>query len=237
MGYGLGMGLGVHRPVLGGAAAWTPNDIPNIYAWWKGDAGVTTDVDGVASMVDQTGNGHTLEQNTGSKKPGTSTKSGLTTILHDGIDDELTVDFGEVLTQPITLFFVARLVTVGGSVEVMLDGFNDASNRLVLWKDTTGADKIEVSAGSSKNLHNPDTSWHVYTLVFNGASSRHRENTNEITDNAGSRGLDGLTVGDQYLSTAPSDVEWGELGVVNGAISVEDQTLLESYNNGRWVVY
>ncbi len=83
-------------------------------------------------------------------------------------------------------------------------------------------------------VHATDTNWHYYTLVYDGASSRFRENGNEATGNPGADSLDGLVVAASNAGALPGEIDVADLVVLSDGISVADQTSWENYAVSRY---
>lgn len=110
---GLGLGLTVQTPFMGGGGGFSPADESGLAVWFDATVGTTTDEDGVNSFVSQDTNAWEVVQVTGAKKPelAVAYQNGLDAILFDGVDDSLRkVEPGDVLidADAFTLFIAFK---------------------------------------------------------------------------------------------------------------------------------
>jgi hypothetical protein len=160
----------------GGGAAFSPLALPNLAAWYRADRGVTLNGSTVSAWADQSGNGRTLSQGTGSAQP-TFTASGIgsqAALSFDGGDymDCAAATFGAALTQPTTIYLVGY--TAQDATRVLIDGTGAiAANRNAIYvvSNFPGAG-VNIFAGSAVGAASVlPASANAWCGIFNGASS------------------------------------------------------------------
>jgi hypothetical protein len=128
--------------------------------------------------------------------------------------------FGETLSQPITMFVLSKI----SSVQFIIDG-DDAVNRNAFFKN---AEKWSLFAGSVLENGGIDSDTNVFTLIFNGASSKIYQNgTLQITGDTGANDMDGITIFARNTLASISTGSLAEAAVVNALATASqiNQTL------------
>lgn len=145
----------------------------------------------------------------------------------DGVDDFLkSALLGSPLSQPTTIFAVAKNTDTLGSNRQIISGQTDLT-RQVVYNDG-GNDSIY--AGSVLGAAGTVEEWHVWTAIFDGASSILRiDGVQVAAGNAGAQGLDGFVLGSNFDSTGNF---WAgaiiALCVLNEIPSLDNIELIES---------
>jgi hypothetical protein len=213
----------------------------NAFAWYKADAGTSSVVDNTAlsQWDDQSGNARHLTQGTGGLQPTYQTNelNGLPVVRFDG-GDGLSATF-TTLAQPGTVFLVARNSNPASSTFTMFIDAADvgATNRWVIGTSGTGAD-WQFYAGTAVQTGTPDTDYHLFTAVFDGASSYGRlDRVALFTSGLGSMSLgSGLRVGYNYNASGDFIVgDIAELVVYDSALSSGDRDDVESALTAKWL--
>ncbi len=189
------------------AAPIVPTDIANLYAWYKGDAGITNtsgsgspaNDDAVAWWGDSSGNGRHLRTN---NVHGTTPlfKSAATIGKSQGgiqfatSTNQLKVGFTAL---PDTTIFVVWRNASGGTYKITMDGTNAAAVQELYKRNT---DVFGMYSGTEQTasgaLVNP--SWNKLCGVFNSAGNDSMYTNGVVVStslSAGNQSLDGLTVG------------------------------------------
>lgn len=202
----------------GAAAAWTPDsptddggvsphtyfDLVNgLYQDSAKTTAVASDGDVVGAEENQGSDTYDVVQATTANKPlyKTGILNGEPMLLFDGVDDYLAGAFaGGLISQPITAFVVAQLASgrVNNNAGYNIIDGDDTTNRLVIFKGATGSpDTWEIFAGSTLvGSVAVDANAHILCAIFNGASSELIvDGASHATGNAGTKGIDGLSVG------------------------------------------
>lgn len=231
------------RRLLGGATAGSPADLSNLVLWLDAsdsstlysNAGKTVNTAAggdVYVWADKSGQGNDVSQAATGKYPlrQVGVQNGQDVVRLDGTDDFLQGALANVLTQPFTVWLVAKLTITGISNYVAIDS-DDTSNRMLIreknnWSMNAGA---EVSGGT------PDTSWHLFRADYNGADSvLWVDGVPVASGNAGSDTPDGITIG----ANANGSSNWpGDMALVvvqNGAATSDDVAIMNSYASSYW---
>lgn len=111
--------------------------------------------------------------------------------------------------QPAHVFLVAKYLTAPASGDTLIDG--GVANGLRLYNNSG---KYSLFAGAGLDAaQSVDTGWHLFEIVFNGASSSIRvDNNAAATGNAGATNPAGLIIGVAGdLGTGPSDARFAAL--------------------------
>lgn len=210
-------------PKRSSGGSLTPDQIAGLQLWYAANA-ITGKVDGDAltSWTDAGSQGKNLAEATNPPSYRTNVINSLPVVRFDGTNDTLTAASITAIAQPLTVFMVVK------SNNLSKDRYWDTriTGRTLFGNDTSG---YELYAGSSVLTGGSrDTSFHIFTVVYNGASSiARRDGTSIITGNPGAGsmtpefvvGSDGL--GGDFLS---GDV--AECGVYNVSLSTANHNAL-----------
>jgi hypothetical protein len=121
----------------------------------------------------------------------TGVLNSLPTIRFIGTTDALLTSVAQA--QPNVVFVVGQANTTGVNSR-FYDGIG-GTNRQIAFVNATGP-VWSLFAGLTVSSGTPNTSWHVLTAIFNGASSFLRvDGTQVIADNPSTKGVDGFTIG------------------------------------------
>lgn len=242
------------RRTGGRAVPFLPTDIAGLQLWLDAndpatlfqDAAKTTaagDGDVVGAWADKSGQGNDATQATTSKKTSyhTGILNGKPVVRFDGTDDRLTkIPWnGGNVTQPVSIFIAFQLIALAAAEGILVDG-DDTTRRNMVFKNTPANNYWAYNAGSSvASTEAADTSTHIISAIFNGASSVLRIDGVQIAaGDPGAQITGGITIGgfvdDSRFS---SNVNMGEI------IEYEDTTItgdeisqIESYLATRWGV-
>lgn len=95
---------------LPAVSVFSPSDLPNLEAWYKADAGITTVSSAVSVWADQSGNGRDMTQGTAANRPayGSETLNGIDVLTFDGSDwiNSAGVSSHNFLHQGDSTFFI-----------------------------------------------------------------------------------------------------------------------------------
>jgi hypothetical protein len=223
-------GAGVRRGAraAAGAGTWTPAQYAGLIAWYLDTyaAGVRTDV---------SGNGRTVSQASSGSRPTQVSRAGQLALLYDGSNDFLQGAWGALFPQPLTIYAVMEPTSLAAT-HVLVDG-DDVSNRCI--QMTVAGPQWRLSAPTDMTDGVPTAAIHATCAIFDGASSRlyvddFRDGQHVLTGNVGANGLDGLTVGANFLGGAPyAGYEW-ELVAIAGAHSAADRARFAAWASARY---
>jgi len=195
---------------------FNPMSVSGMAAWWaaRKETGFSNN-DAVGTVTDWTGNGLTLTQSTGSKKPLflTAQKNGQPAFAADGVDDFFTGgDILDIGTGSIHFFFVAKFDSVAALSAIAAKALAaGAAARYSIYQNTSAGDWEGFVADSTGVVRSvaggsPDTAWHLFELVVD------RDLTRLETF------VDGVSVG-------------SDSSVAAGNIAATYRFLLFAYNN------
>jgi len=232
--------LGVGK---GQGAAWTPASPTSgggvsPHVWYDADQ-ITglSDGDAVATWPDIGPNGDDVTQGTPAARPlyKTSILNGKPVVRFDGSDDYLqgALTNAGATTQPATIFAVAQLdatVLDDGATRPIIDG-DDSGHRTLLYKSgIPSPDSWGIYAGTALYGSAGDSDTNIWCALFNGASSQFWLNgISEASGDAGSRALDGITIGALYDGARPWKGDIAEIIVYDAGLSNADKNEVGSY--------
>ena len=141
--------------------------------------------------------------------------NGHNVVKFDPIDGNRGTSQTPTINQPSTTYIVFKQITWGSNLYIF-DGYS-ANTRILL--QLTSTPNLGINAGTSLNS-NPDLALDTYgiiTVVFNGANSQIRTNTNAAaTGNAGTTNSAGITLGGRGGTGYNSDIEVAYLVIRSG---------------------
>lgn len=234
-----------------GGAAFSPTDISGLALWldasdattlFQDSAGTTpatANNDVIGRWADKSGNSKHATQATTASKPllKTETLNGRSTLYWAGTDDFLSTATLGPITQPNTVFVVAKGTGTGN--QVIVDGDGDGTTRhQLLYRTTTGY--LQQFAG---NIINATTdlrgAFKVFSAVFNGASSSARVNgAAHLTGNPGAQAFGAVYIGrDGAAGGALLIGNIAEIIVYDALLDAGQIAQVESYLNAKWSVY
>lgn len=169
----------------------------------------------VRTWYDQSGNGRDATQTTTANQPQIVSSGSLVlqnskpTLDFDGSNDRL-INSALSLSQPETVFVVARRDVAGSAADVVFDSYNNSrhafvnlgtsetpNNRWVIDAGGSSPQPIVAAAFDNANLN-------LFTLLYNGSSSAIFINgAQSVSGNAGTSGFSGLSIGDLRGNPSP----------------------------------
>lgn len=173
----------------------------------------------------------------------TAEQNGLNVLSFDGVDDTMiTSAFDANLTQPCVIFFVFKLGTAAVTQRAFSSRVDEGGDRNMVRFDS--APSYQGYGGSAFvniwTATDPNTSWHIMSVEFNGTDTKARVDGGTEEDNnpaLGTTGIySGLSVsGDYDGSVNPCQIMVGEILMYSGTIA--DKTDYFNYLNDKWAVY
>lgn len=233
------------------AAAFVPTDIADLRLWVESDmgtfqdrtgAGATTPADDngepVGTWQDQSGSGaHLIQITDDSYRPTLVTGGTLPVVRFDGVDNWLKATVSTA--QPYTLFVVVQLLARTGLATIFDSTAIFAWDKGEMRVNDSDTTKWDIYGGAflTQTLPNDTTNLHLYTTVFNGASSLVRDNGVQFaTGNVGAGEGTEFEIGAQGAGRY-ANVDFGAVLLYGGALAAGDITSVETYLNGRHGVY
>ena len=235
-------------PVLFGSRTFLPQNVATVLKWldptrglYQDAAGTTpapSDTNSVGLWQDQSGNGKHASQTQVSapdKRP--ILKLGiapLPMIRFDGVDDFLTSVLSG-LAQPFTVFMVVKNLNLAPAAD---QNFYRGSSGAVFYTNHGDSDKLTMFGGSVLGSSAPSSGAHVYTQIWNGASSAaYGDGTLLFSGNAGASGIVGaLNIGAGTSGGSNTAVDLGDFIVCSGALASDPRQQIESWLKPRWGV-
>ena len=205
-----------------------PDDIADLYVWYDAaDAATFTYSSGVsvATWGDRSANAlHVNAASSGDEPQRSGTLNSLPTVVFD--NDWMVRDSPPVTTQPLTVFLVGKAAAwagtgkglIGAPVRI-LRGFNE---------------KIYIGAGVDSTGHTVDTNWHLYAIVFNGASSQQRIDSVQVgTEDTGTAGFTSIRIGaDQDINKLVGEI--AEVVAYTRVLTAGEIGDIETYLETKW---
>jgi hypothetical protein len=209
-------------PTTGGGVSphtWKVPGVGNFQDAAKTTVAALTDP--VGAVVNQGSDTYDVTQATAGNRPTLQqvTIGSVTSYvwLLDGTNDYLLGAFGGgAISQPLTIFSVGQLDVTAvndNTFRHLLAGSADTNAPLIRQRSVTSPDSWEIRSGTPLVGGDSDGNWNIWTVLFNGASSQFWLNgVSETTGNAGSTGMDGLTIGGQAVN---GQLPWkGDIGQI-----------------------
>jgi len=173
-----------------------------------------SDGDNVTTWLDQSGNSNDLTQGVGGSQPTYETNelNGLPMVKFDGVDFMQVALAGGALTQPFSIFVVAKWWAAPRYNYFLTDG-DDAVNRAALYMNANTPVRWGIYAGVNLTWGggNADQVARIWSCLFNGAASNCRISGTDEIGNAGTKVLDGFTIGAAQDGSAPARVMVAEV--------------------------
>lgn len=226
-----------------GAAAWSPSDLANLEVWLKADAGVLTDVDGVHTWEDQSGNGRDHTQSTGPKKPDliAARQNGLPGVVADGLDDTLSATWVRG-SGPMSVYYVAE--NGYGNVEWFFSG-SSAGNHPPAFVETGPGQATWIGSSTWLSTSVGPTSPHLLGVSHAAGAQKmiwySNAGAREENDAADVNAAASLTA--TWLFSARDANHWGGAAALFEFLiyaDAHDEATMETvlaYLNDKWAVY
>lgn len=228
-----------HGVLSSGSTAFSPLSLsPSLWAPFRA-LGLANN-DPIGTGTDTSGNGNDFTAAGGARPTfKTNIQNGLSAALFDGAANFMdSVAFDR--SQPETVFIVGKQTAL--ATQSMFDA-PDTVNRGRLFFYDAGAPFEPCTMYSGAGLTNAAATaaaWHIFTLQYNGASSKFRvDGGNEQTGDAGANAsVAGMRIG--LGGGASTDYFAGYIGEVlsfPAALSAGNIVLVETYLNTLWAIY
>lgn len=222
--------------------AFAPTDLSNLKEWLKADAGTwqdnglttaaTADGDPVGGWVDQSGAGKNALQGTTAAKPtlklGANGINGKAALSFDGGDDLTTAAFTAALSQPNTIYVVAKQASVG-AYHIFYDG-EGAGSRNQFYADNVNKYSLYGGNTIAESVGSANTNAHLLVAQFNGASSSFwRDNSLLLSGDVGAFALSGLYIGMNFTQNLFLTGLFAEILVYNAAHTPTQRGQVQTY--------
>lgn len=209
----------------------TPDGITGLEFWYDGKDASTfsLNVNKVIQWDDKSGNARHIPNAVDANRPTWSSVTGRVTFVAASSTYLQSAAFGP-LTQPNTIFIVAKITGGLGDTEAIFDGITDPVAFYML------SNSFRINAGTDIQGSATDANDNIHVGEFNGASSKYYINgVLEASGNAGASTLQGVTLGsDRTTSSLNSDAEIMEVFGYNKVLSTSDRQALEAYLTSKW---
>lgn len=229
----------------------SPIDVSTLRAWYdladptslytdtSRTTRVSADGNAIASVADKSGQANHLTQSVAGQRPlyKVNIVNTKAAALFDGSNDcWATAAFGAELTQPNTIFVVAKAAAVGDALaHWMITGLAGASGRNDIFLQGDPSSVYTLYAGASlAAAAASNTNWHTYSGIFNGASSKGRLDGGAVLTgldgDAGSQTLAGITIGAEFdQASDPWSGYIAEVIVYNASLSAANHDIVGRY--------
>jgi hypothetical protein len=196
------------------------------------------DGDPTGGNTNQGTDAHSVIQATTAAKPtlktGTNGLNGHPVWRFDGGDWLRGAFAGGLISQPYTVFLVAKLdvsVVDDGNNHYFIDG-DDSTRRCGIYQyGQVPADKWLMFCGAALFGPSTDSNWRLWTILANGASSQvWFDGTSAFSGNAGTIGLDGLTLGAAFNTLLNLVGDIAEILIYPGNLSTADKNQVGQYS-------
>jgi hypothetical protein len=192
------------------ATGFNPKSIAGLQLWLDAADASAVSLNGanVSQWSDKSGNARNATQGTANNQPAYTLagKNSRSVLTFDGSNDSLlTTSFS--VSQPYTIAIVAKLSTTASN-----GNFTDGgtSGRAAVYYTIGNGGQWGIFADVALVGGTPDTNWHVFYGVFNGASSAfYVDGSLVASGNAGTSGFNGLRISGYT----------GSIALLNGAIA------------------
>ncbi len=220
-----------------------PDSISDLELWLKADEGVYSDDgstlagndDTVQEWHDQSGNGRNVEQATAGRRPTLKTNvfNGRPALHFDGDLMKTISGKQDTLTQPNTVFAVAKLDAVDDDFRFIFDGFDDTGRNTV--GQFEGTQKWYFFAGTNVSTVDSTANKSIFSALFSGANSYLRINGSQDDGNAGTNSFKLITIGDRFaLDITPWVGHIAEIIVYDKQLSSDEIAQVEGYLSDKY---
>ncbi|HOG19428.1 MAG TPA: PKD domain-containing protein, partial [Salinivirgaceae bacterium] len=186
----------------------------------------------VSQWYDASGNNLHLTQSNEANRPLQTSNiyAGYPAIRFDGINDQLKVNFSELTNQPVTFFVVWK--KNASKQQNIFDGV-DESNRMTFGQSYSNLENFAINAsGTGLGLYytKPVTSnLTVSSIIFSSPSKFFDNGVLKKSGNAGTMGINGLTVGAAYNNSRFFNGDITEIIVYNAELTDAQRQQVEQY--------
>ena len=203
---------------LGAAGAWyDPSDLSTLWQDTAATMPVTTDGQEVARVDDKSGNGFHLIQTDVANRPVLGTSSSGHRCLTFSSPDYMDAVFGTTFAQPNYIALAFNFTSLGVYAAIAFHGITSSARNGLL---KPGNDETEWSiyaGGTGQLFETVDTAKHVFTTIFDGASSRARiDGVEQVI--GGSPGSEGLTGFRLAANSQNPPTDYGALRFFGGVL-------------------
>lgn len=222
-----------------GGANWSPPRLASsLYAWYRGDLGITLGT-GVSIWQDQTAAARNVSQATGAKQPGYTASGfgGKPELTFSGAPQYLDCAVGVfgTLAQPTTIIVVGRTAQTHAN-ETFVDNPTGGASRQIVCTNSTN--QLAMYGGTGfVGAVSAVTTTSIIAAQFNGASSKLFKNDSQTaiaTGNPGTTSLVGLEVGAGGAGLSPLFGAISEIIICSAILSAADMASAFRYAAVRY---
>jgi hypothetical protein len=211
-------------------------------AWYNAESVIKDSSNSVSQMNDLSGNNYHLQQPIAAKQPlwTDNQLNGKPVISFDGIDDFMTVNFGQTFEQPNTFFIVFSSETAPNSAAGIFDGITDHGAVFTISSDNT---LVAISSNSTtinqiKYNKTSPFNYILSSIIYNNTNSVLLENgvvkDSGILDNLG---FSDLQIGRRtWLNTTYSKVNIAELIFYDRLLNSRERQYIENYLMNKYAL-
>jgi len=220
-------------------SAYSPSTDGSVFEWLKADAINQGNNTAVATWPASIG-ASLVNPNSGMTQPifKTAQQNGLPAVLFNGANSTYLATPANFASQsqPFTIFIAFKDNDSTFSIPIGPSGGSD-----IRWvHQAYGVYDISAGgAGSGPAEPVTDNNWHILMLVFNGSSSKWRQDGGSVTSfggQTGSNSVNSISLGGYQSNIDNATIAVGEVILYSGDQSASADTIF-SYLDSRWGVY
>lgn len=218
---------------------FTPDQLTDLWAWFRADLGVTDSGGGTASAwADQSSNGYDLSAATGNEPAINTTDAdfnGQASLEWDGSNQQNLAQTSTGLTQPFTVITVFWINAHTNALNIMAGSPNGN-----VYLGNRNNDTLTFNAGSSVNSAANYGTGELFltTIVYNSSSSQYVDSSLSAwvgPADTNTNGTNGWFIGSPNASQ-DFDGKIAEQIIIDGAISNAQYNNLKKYMEDRYAV-
>ena len=217
----------------------TPDEVANLYAWYRGDLGVTGSAP-VTAWADQSGNSRNLDNTNGDPALASAAVNGHDAIDFDGNDS---INDTTALSQalPIHVFLVIRPdAYTSGHRPFLLDEAGNTSHPLLNADGTRIAIYADGSSRAAPTGQPSAGSWGLLHWVQTAVVTKGAWNDDGYTSSGAisvSTGIGGISLGGLADSSAFMNCAIAECIIYTAELTGDNLTGIKDYINSRYALW
>ena len=206
--------------------------ITNLQAWYSADS-VLIESDYVKQLYDISGNGHHLIQNNLINRPSQNENAfaGHPTILFDGSNDFLSVDFNDTIEQSNTIIIAWKINTQ--KAQAVFDGIvPDKRHSLeYVYSTSTNISMYAGGVGIGYSFDKPLSDFLSVNTLYYKTLAEVYDNGSFVGSSSivGAQGLSGFNLGSRQGGSRSLSGEIAEVLIYNDELPEEDRLMIEAY--------
>ncbi len=226
------------RMMMVSAVSFLPTDVSGLVGWYDANVGITKDgSDKIINWADQSSAGNDLVDVTLGPLWVASALNSLPTARWSADTQGLTTGaYATNLTQPLTIFVVSIVNTIGASDQYLFDTDSSGVDRNYVAVQDQTPHQRNLSGDIDGALLVQVTTAQMNTFLLNGASSQTwTDGVSDDTGNSGTADQGGLTLGTRFNATSNFAGDISEFLIYDADVTGgADQTSIEDYLTSKY---